>query len=161
MVQQDIYTMSKEETAYAEALNLLEPEPSSGPAGVGVVATLTAPRPDISALRERLAVLVSTGKAKEAIGLQLTHEQVKRLYDKDVGKYYKRYETYEGAKTTDSLIDSDRNVRQSRRHGSLPKRAPRRLHHQQRALQLRRQPCFEVLAGPCSGQCGSDHNKTH
>ena len=86
-------------------MNLLEAEPSSGPAG-GIVADLTAPRPDIPALREQLAVLVSTGKAKDAIGVQLTHEQVKRLSNKDVEKYTKRYETYVGSKTTDSLIDS-------------------------------------------------------
>jgi len=49
---------------------------------------------------------VSTGKAKEAIGVQLTHEQVKRLSDKDVEKYIKCYETYVGSKTTESLIDS-------------------------------------------------------
>ena len=50
-------------------------------------------------------MLVSTGKGKEDIGVQLTHEQVKRLSDKDVQKYAKRYETYVGAKTTESLID--------------------------------------------------------
>ena len=81
----------------------LEAEPSSGPAG-GVVQTLTA-GPDIPALREQLAVLVSTGKAKEAIGVQLTHDQVKRLSDKDVEKYTKRYETYAGSKTTESFIN--------------------------------------------------------
>lgn len=43
-------------------------------------------------------MLVSTGKTKEAIGLQLTQEQVKRLGDKDVEKYYKRYETYDCCK---------------------------------------------------------------
>ena len=57
----------------------LETELSSGPAG-GIVPT--APGPDIPALREQLAVLVSTGKAKDAVGVQLTHEQVKRLSDK-------------------------------------------------------------------------------
>ena len=51
-------------------------------------------------------MVVSTDKAKDAIGVQLTHEQVKRQSDKDVEKYAKRYETYVGAKTTDSLIDS-------------------------------------------------------
>jgi len=97
--------MAAEDAALAEVLNLLqtEPEPPSGLAG-GLV--LTAPAPDIPTLREQLAVLVSTGKAKEAIGVQLTHEQVKRLSDKDVEKYTKRYETYVGSKTTDSLIDS-------------------------------------------------------
>ena len=101
------YTMAEQE-AYAEGMNLLEAEPSSGPAGsiVPDLSSLTAPGPDIPALREQLAVLVSTGKAKEAIGVQLTHEQVKRLSDKDVEKYTKRYETYVGSKTTESLIDS-------------------------------------------------------
>jgi len=78
----------------------LEAELSSGPAG-GIAPT--APGPDIRALREQLAVLVSTGKAKEAIGVQLAHEQVKRLSDKDVEKCTKRYV---GSKTTESLIDS-------------------------------------------------------
>jgi len=97
--------MAEEEAALAEVMNLLqtEPEPSSGPAG-GIVPTV--PGPDIPAIREQLAVLISTGKAKEAIGVQLTHEQVKRLSDKDVEKYTKRYETYVGSKTTESLIDS-------------------------------------------------------
>jgi len=74
--------MSAEDTL-ADVMNLLEkePAPSSGLAG-GLV--LTAPAPDIPTLREQLAVLVSTGKAEEAIGVQLTHEQVKRLSDKDV-----------------------------------------------------------------------------
>jgi len=81
-------------------MNLLQAEPSSGPAD-GI-----APGPDIPALREKLAVLVSSGKAKEAIGVQLTHEQVKHLSDKDVEKFTKRYETYVGSKTTESLIES-------------------------------------------------------
>ena len=96
--------MAEEELIIAEVMSLLEAEPSSGAAG-GVIE-LTASGPDIPALREQLAVLVSTGKAKGAIGVQLTHEQVKRLSDKDVEKYVKRYETYVGAKTTESLIDS-------------------------------------------------------
>ena len=97
--------MAEEEAAFAEVMNLLqtEPEPSSVPAG-GILPTSAGP--DIPALREQLAVLVSTGKAKEAIGVQLTHEQVKRLSDKEVEKYTKRYETYVGSKTTESLIDS-------------------------------------------------------
>ena len=51
-------------------------------------------------------MLVSTGKSKEAIGVQLTHEQLKRLTDKEVEKYYKRYETFVGSKTTESMVDS-------------------------------------------------------
>ena len=61
-----------------------------------VVEDLTATGPDIPALREQLVVLVSAGKAKDVIGEQLTHDQVKRVSDKDVEKYFKRYETHLG-----------------------------------------------------------------
>ncbi|KAL9988587.1 hypothetical protein ACROYT_G003046 [Oculina patagonica] len=47
-----------------------------------------------------------SGKSKEAIGVQLTYDQVKRLTNKEVEKYFKRYEAYVGAKTTENLIDS-------------------------------------------------------
>jgi len=75
---------------------LLEIEPEREPA---------APGPDIPSLRERLAVLVSSGRSKEAIGVHLSHDQVKRLPDKDVEKLAKRYETWVGSKTTDCFID--------------------------------------------------------
>ena len=95
-----IYTMA-EVNDLAEVMNLLEVEPSSAPDTANFVA-----EPDILALREQLAILVSTGKAKEAIGVQLTHDQVKRLSDKDVEKYCKRYTSYVGGKTTENLIQS-------------------------------------------------------
>ena len=63
-----------------EVMDLMEAEPTSSPA-VG---------PDIPALREQLAILVSTGKCKEAIGVNLTHDQVRRLEDKDVMRHYKK-----------------------------------------------------------------------
>ena len=91
--------------AEQEILNLLEAEPSSQPAS-DVVSAITGSDPNIPALREQLAVLMLTGKAKDAIGVQLSHEQVKRLTDKEVEKYNKRYETYVGAKTTETLIES-------------------------------------------------------
>ena len=92
--------VATDDGAMAEVMNMLEAEPGAVP-----VAGLTA-GPDIPALREQLAILVSTGKAKEAIGVQLTHEQVKRLSDKDVEKYNKRYESYIAGKTTETLIES-------------------------------------------------------
>lgn len=67
--------------AMSEVMNLLKAEPSNAR----------------QALREQLAILVSTGKAKEAIGVQLTHEQVKLWDDQDVQRHYKRYEAYVGA----------------------------------------------------------------
>ena len=54
----------------------------------------TVPINDVLNQREWLAVLVSTGKA------------VKRLTEKEVAKFYKRYEAYVGNKTTETLIDS-------------------------------------------------------
>ena len=103
IVAQDDRMSPEEQVMFSEVMNLLEAEPSSGPAG-GIVPT--APRPDVPALREQLAVLVSTGKAKDAIGVQLTHQQVKRLSNKDVEKYTKRYQTYVGFQTTESLLNS-------------------------------------------------------
>ena len=81
-----------------EVMNLVEAEPASSPSEV--------PGPDIPAHREQLAILVSTGKCKEAIGVNLTHDEVKRLQDKDVIRHTKRYEAYIGAKTTETLIQS-------------------------------------------------------
>ena len=93
------------EQEFADVINLLEAEPSSSPADSSLVPQLLS-GPNIPALREQLAVLVSTGKSKEAIGVQLTHEHLKRLTDKEVEKYYKRYETFVGSKTTESMVDN-------------------------------------------------------
>ena len=83
--------------AMAEVKNLLEAEPAPA---------LPVAGPNIPALRKQLAILVSTNKCKEAIGVNLTHNQVRRLEDKDVMKHYKRYEAYVGSKTTETLIES-------------------------------------------------------
>ena len=85
-----------------DIMEFLEAEPTPDSLGLASLA----PGNDIPAKREKLAVLVSTGKAKEAVGVELTHDQVKRLSDKDVEKYHKRQEAYIGSKTTESLIDS-------------------------------------------------------
>jgi len=62
----------------AEVLALLENEP----------ANALEPAADIPALRDQLAILVSTGKCKEAIGVNLAQAQVKQLDNKDVMKFY-------------------------------------------------------------------------
>ena len=85
-----------------EFMGELEIEPTPDSSGIASLATGN----NIPAKREKLAVLVSTGKAKEAVGVQLTHDEVKRLSDKEVEKYHKRQEAYIGSKTTESLIDS-------------------------------------------------------
>lgn len=38
--------------------------------------------------------------------MQLTHKKVKHLSDKDVEKYFKNYESYVGARTTETLTES-------------------------------------------------------
>ena len=80
----------------ADLINVLEAEPTNLPAA--------APGPDIPALRHNLAILVSTGECKEAIGVNLTHEQVRRLEEKDVMRHYKVYEAYVGKKTNKTMI---------------------------------------------------------
>ena len=94
----------EEEAAFKEIMQVLEFQPEDTTTSTSLV--LVTNDDNIPAQREKLAVLVSTGKSKEAIGVQLTHDQVKRLTDKDVQKYSKRYEAYIGNKTTKSLIDS-------------------------------------------------------
>ena len=92
----------EEEAALNEVMQMLEAQPLETTSAAAVVPFDNI----IPARREKLAVLVSTGKSKEAIGVQLAHDQVKRLSDRKVKKYFKRYEAYAGNKTTDSVIDS-------------------------------------------------------
>jgi len=84
--------------AMDDVMALLDKEPIDAP--------FIAPSTNIPALREQLAVLVSTGRCKEAIGKSLSQEQVRGLDEKEVINLYKRYETYVGSKTTDSLKDN-------------------------------------------------------
>ena len=93
---------AEEDAAINEVIQMLEAQPLDTTSST----TLVSFDDQIPSQREKLAVLVLTGKSKEAIGMQLTHGQVKRLSDKDVQKYSKRYEAYIGNKTTVSLIDS-------------------------------------------------------
>ena len=94
----------EEKAALDEVMQILEAQPVDTTSATSLVSLTN--NDNIPAQREKLTILVSTGKSKEAIGVQLTHEQVKRLSDKDVQKYSKRYEAYIGNKTTDSMIDS-------------------------------------------------------
>ena len=95
---------AEEQAVNNEIMEMMEATPGSS-APSSLLQPFTG-ADDTPAKREKLAVLVSTGKSKEAIGVQLTHDAVKRLSDKDVEKYTKRYEAYVGNKTTESLVDS-------------------------------------------------------
>ena len=143
----------------------LEAEPAPDSAGL---ASLVTPGNDIPAKREKLAILVSTGKAKEVVGVELTHNQVKRLSDKEVEKFHKRQEAYIGSKTTESLIDSLLMLF-SKGMGmvvkiddieKLQQDLKKRLHHQPPAIYAGGWHCFELraLAGP--GQCRPHHDQT-
>ena len=92
----------EEEAALNEIMQTLEAEPVEATASTSSANPLVSVTnaDNIPAQRKKLAILVSIGKSKEAIGVQLTHDQVKRLSDKDVQKYYKRYEAYIGNETT-------------------------------------------------------------
>ena len=98
------HVTAEDGTTLNEVMQLLKAQPVDTTFATSLVPFTN--NDDIPAQREKLAVLVLTGKSKEAIGVQLTHEQVKRLSDKDVKKYSKRYEAYIGNKTTESLIVS-------------------------------------------------------
>ena len=148
-----------------EIMEFLEIEPTPDSAGL---ASFVTPGNDIPAKREKLAVLVSTGKAKEAVGVQLTHDQVKHLSDKDVEKYHKRQEAYIGSKTTESLIDAFLKLF-SKGLGMVVKvddieklqqdlKNDYIINHQLSTAGGWR--CFELraLAGP--GQCRPHHNQT-
>ena len=94
-------------------------------------------------------MLVSTGKTiAAALGVQLSHEQVKRLRDKEVEKCYKRYEVYVGSKTTKTLIQSFFMLA-SKAIGMVIKV------DDVKALQ-------KDLQSPAGGcQCCTDHNEAH
>ena len=94
----------EEEAALTQIMQELEAAPIDTSTSTSLVSVINDD--NNPAQREKLAILVSTGKSKEAIGMQLTHDQVKRLTYKDVQKYSKRYESYIGNKTTKALVDS-------------------------------------------------------
>lgn len=75
--------MADESRAMEEVIQGLESGLSSSS-----VAILEA-GPDNPTHHEQLLIHVSTGKTKEVISVQLTHEQVRRLDNKDVQKHNK------------------------------------------------------------------------
>jgi len=137
----------------AEVMSLLEAEPSSSPSA--------SPGPEY---REQLAILVSTGKCKEAIGVALTHEQVKRLDDKDVIKHYKRYETYVGAKTTETLIDSFLSLSTRALSWAVKIKEVDALQNELKndyIITKEMRACTEIRPSSRCGQRVSDHCKTY
>ena len=92
------------------------------------------------------------------------------MSDKDVEKYYKRFEAFVGAKTTETLIESFLTlatravgmfVRIKDVYALQNELKIKGLHHHQRAVCLGGRPCIEKWAAARGGQCGADHNKTY
>jgi hypothetical protein len=56
--------------------------------------------------REQLAVFVASGRKKEMTGIDLSQDQAKRLSEKGVEKYVKRYETSLSSKNCEAMVDT-------------------------------------------------------
>ena len=101
--------------------------------------------------------------------MQLTHKQIKRLSDKDVQKYSKRYEAYIVNKTTDSLIDSALMLLTKGVDlvvsiddvNELQKRIKERLYYQPGAVIPCWRPCTSMRQMAGASQCCPYHHKAH
>ena len=54
---------------------------------------------------EQLPVLIALGKSREFIGIHLTQDNVKKMSESHVEKYYKRYEAALASRVTETLVD--------------------------------------------------------
>ena len=61
---------------------------------------------DIEDKRESLAILASLGTAKDYLGVQMSLGDVKKLSQKDVVKYYYRYQSILGKQVTGGLVEN-------------------------------------------------------
>ena len=117
--------------------------------------------PVIQALCEKLALLVSTGKAtEEAIGMQRTQQQVKRLDGKDVVKYYKKYETY----VTETFVNSFISLYTRVVRAFVPIKDTDALQNDLKKITLSAKGCpplSEMWAAASSRQNDTDHLKTY
>ena len=99
--------------------------------------------------------------------MQLTQDSDKRLEAKDVEKYYKRYEAYVGAKTTETFVDSFLSLYMRAVGAFVPLKDAEALHRDlqkdyviTRAVHLRQKPCAALWAHAHGGEHGADHGKT-
>ena len=61
---------------------------------------------DVEEKRESLAILASLGTAKDYLGIQMSLGDVKKLSQKDVEKYYYRYQSILGKQVTGGLVEN-------------------------------------------------------
>ena len=61
---------------------------------------------DVEYQRESLVILASLGTTKEYLGVEMSLEKIHKLPDKEVGKYFNRYQIVAGQKMANGLVDS-------------------------------------------------------
>ena len=82
------------------------PEPKLGVVDGLQNFLLPANNADIEEKRESLAILASLGTAKDYLGVQMSLGDVKKLSQKDVAKYYYRYQSILGKQVTGGLVEN-------------------------------------------------------
>ena len=61
---------------------------------------------DVEYQKESLVILASLGTTKEYLGVEMSLEKIHKLSDKEVEKYFNRYQNVAGQKMANGLVDS-------------------------------------------------------
>ena len=61
---------------------------------------------DVEYQKESLVILASLGTTKEYLGIEMSLEKIHKLSDKEVEKYFNRYQKVAGQKMANGLVDS-------------------------------------------------------
>ena len=61
---------------------------------------------DVEYQKESLVILASLGTTKEYLGVEMSLEKIHKLSDKEVEKYFNRYQKVAGQKLANGLVDS-------------------------------------------------------
>ena len=61
---------------------------------------------DVDFQKESLVILASLGTTKEYLGVEMSLEKIHKLPDKEVEKFFNRYQKVAGQKMANSLVDS-------------------------------------------------------
>ena len=61
---------------------------------------------DVEYQKESLVILASLGTTKEYLGVEMSLEKIHKLADKEVEKYFNRYQKVAGQKMANGLVDS-------------------------------------------------------
>ena len=61
---------------------------------------------DVEYQKESLVILASLGTTKEYLGVEMSLEKIHKLSDKEVEKYFNRYQKVAGQKMANGLVDS-------------------------------------------------------